>query len=202
MRKKLNENRTVQMAVLGVLAVAVALIFMMNMGGGGGDSDSADTGAPPPTAPPTGAEGSTADTGTGAPPVAGSEVPAATEAPLGPPLPKTVARSYRDGDTIALLVITKGGIEDRFVKSSLAALRTEGRVRTLVVDAAHVARYARLTQGVGVSRTPALVVVRPRWATVGAPVARVHYGYMGQESVRRAVRDAAFEGEPGSYTPG
>ena len=198
MRKALNENPMVQIAVVGVLIAVVGFIFMMNMGGGGGGGDS----APPPTAStptPSGA----GPTSSAPPSGATATVPVASTVPLGPEPPAAVKRAYRRGDVIALLVVEEGAIEDRFVERAVRTLRGENGVSVFIVPVEKVARYAHLTQGVAVSRAPALVVVRPRQLSEaeGRPTAQVHYGFRGIDTVKQAIRDATYEGQPASYSP-
>lgn len=204
MRKALNENPMVQVAVIGLLIVVVGLVFMMNMGGGGGD-DSASTAADStPAAPitPTGATGAPAPTASSSSAAGGTAaVPAATTVPMGPEPPAAVRRAYEAGDTIVLLIIRPGGIEDRFVKSRVAALKGEDGVSVFIVPAAEIAKYSQLTQGLQVGRVPAMVVVSPKRLSAEKPYAQVHYGYLSRESVIQAVHDAEYEGQPGSYGP-
>lgn len=214
MRKALNENPKVQAAVVGVLALVVVAIFMMNSGGGGGGGDDAAS-APPPSAPPTSsgvepATGSDLGTESDAAGSSGAGVPTSSETPMGPPLPAPVRRAYDQGDTIALLVVRQGGVEDEAVADALGVLKGEPNVSTFVVPTERIAAYARITQGVGVTRAPALVVVRPRRMGGGQAgggsdddqaVAQVHYGYREPSSVLQAVRDASQRSQPATYGP-
>lgn len=205
MRKALNENRTVQLAVIGGLALVVVLIFMMNMSGGGSGGGE-ETGAaqsqtqaesePEIVSPEDGGDEGASPDGT-----APAPTPAMTEAPIGPALPDEVVAAYERGEVIVLLVVSPGGLEDAFVGASLTALAGEPGVKLLVTTTDDVARYARLTQGAGVSRTPALVVVRPRHLAGGKPVAQVHYGLKTPAGVMQAVRDAEYAGEVTTYGP-
>lgn len=209
MREKLNSNPMVQLGVVGVLAVVVGLIFMMNMGGGEGGDDAGS--APPPEPPPVGGTvdpsasagvdpsadaGVTVDPATG-----GTTATAPIETPLGPPLPQPVRQAYAAGDTVVLLVVREGGIEDEAVAGAVEALRGEPGVATFIVPTGRIAAYSRITRGVGVTRAPALVVVRPRSMSDGVPDAQVHYGYREPATVLQAVRDASYRGQPATYGP-
>jgi hypothetical protein len=203
MRQAINENRALQLALVGVLAVVAG--FMLLKPKGGGSESSAQTpatpapsaAAPDPNAsatatpaPSTGATASTpapAATDAAAPTVPASMVP-------GPGLPKGLLRSYRHGDAIALLIRRAGGIDDALVRGSVDSLRTEPRVKVYVTRARHIARYAWLAQGVDVTDLPALVVLRPRGLTNGRPTASVSYGFRGPHSVVQAVDDALYRG--------
>jgi hypothetical protein len=209
-RQALNSNPMVQIAVIGVLVVVVGLFFMMNMKGGSSSSSpaasSATAGAssatPGTTSPVTVGSGGSASAGTSAPsagatgglalPTSGAPVTPASLIP-GPGLPRPVVKAYKSGDAIALLIVRHGGIDDRLVRGSVDQLSREG-VAVFVARAKDVARYSRITQGAGVDRAPALVVVRPRKESGAAPQAIVRYGFRSSASVVQAVHDALYSG--------
>jgi hypothetical protein len=71
-----------------------------------------------------------------------------------------------------------------------------------VARAKDVAGYSRITQGVGVNRAPALVVVRPRDVSGSVPQAQVSYGFRNSQSVVQAVHDALYTGRDNlPYSP-
>jgi hypothetical protein len=74
-------------------------------------------------------------------------------------------------------------------------------VATFIVPASKIARYASVTDGVGVNRVPALLVVRPKRLTHGNPTASVTYGFQGAQSVEQAVTDARYDGRTLDYHP-
>jgi hypothetical protein len=197
MRKAINENRTVQLALLGVIALLGGL-FLLKAKGGGGESSAATPAAvtPAPPAAPTG----TATTATTALPVAGSATPTASGAAVpanlipGPGLPKGLLAAYHDGDAIVLLVRRAGGIDDAMVHDSVGSLRALPGVAVYVTKAKHIARYAWLTQGVNVTDLPALVVLRPRNLSKHAATASVSYGFRDSASVLQAVKDELYRG--------
>lgn len=196
MRKALNENPVVQIGVVAVLIVIVGLVFMMNMGGGGGGGDEAPPAASTAT-PATSATtpGSSTAGATQATPVSAPSVP------LGPEPPKAVRQAFDRGDTIVLLFVRKGGIEDGLVRRSVETLRGEPGVSVFVAPAGQIADHSHLTQGLQVSRVPAMVVVSPKRLSGEPPLAQVHYGYLSKPSIQQAVRDAEYEGQPASYGP-
>ena len=101
-----------------------------------------------------------------------------------------------------LLVVRGGGIDDRLVHSSVRLLSAEGGVATFVTRANKIARYARITQGVGVSQAPALVVVRPKRVSGSVPEAQVEYGFRDSQGVVQAVHDAVYSGKDNlPYSP-
>jgi hypothetical protein len=209
MRKALNDNPTVQIAVLGVLVVVVGLFFMMTMKKSPSSNTAAST-APGSTLSATGSSGATAPTITG-----GSSTPSAGTAPAvgaavtppstggtvtpdalvpGPGLPCDVVAAWKRNDAIALLIVRGGGIDDRMVRASVESLSGDSRVAVFVTRAKHVARYSRITQGVGVTQAPALVVIRPRSESGSVPQAQVSYGFRDSQSVVQAVQDALYNG--------
>src|SRR3954452_10039926 len=173
MREQLNSNPVVQISVIGVLVIVVGLFFMMNMKKK--DSTASTSSATSPsvssslggTTTPIGPGASTASPAAAAPSVgatpsvsSGSVTPDALIP--GPGLPRPVVTAWKGGDAIALLIVRGGGIDDRLVRGSVESLSGDSTVAVFVARAKDVARYSRITQGVGVDRAPALVVVRPR----------------------------------------
>jgi hypothetical protein len=198
LRQAINNNPIAQVAVLGGLAVLVGLFFMMNMKGKG-SSETASSAAPAPStsAPPAPASTSSA---TAPPPTTGTVSPDALVPGRG--LPKPVVTAWKQGDTVVLLVVRQGGIDDRLVRNSVRSLSSDGGVTVFVTRANHVARYSRITQGVGVSQAPALVVVRPKRVTGSVPEAQVDYGFRDAQGVVQAVHDAVYSGKDNlPYSP-
>ena len=206
MRQAINNNPIAQIAILGGLALVAVLFFMTSMKKG--SSDSAST-APSAAAPPVtsaaapgaapAAPGS-ASSVPAAPPTTGSVSPDALVP--GPGLPKPFISAWKRGDTVVLLVVRQGGIDDRLVRSSVRSLSGESNVSVFVTRANRVARYSRITQGVGVSQAPALLVVRPKRLSGPAPEAQVAYGFRDAQGVVQAVHDAVYSGKDNlPYSP-
>ena len=203
MRKALNENPVAQIAVLGVLAVLVGFFLLVRMSGkSGGDTsasspaasdastapalaDSAGTSAVP--SPATGSDEALA------PPASPSDA-SAGEFVAGPGLPAAVVKAYKDDKTVVLLVLRHRGIDDDQLREHVERQRGRSEVALFVTNAAHIARYSRITQGVKVDRVPALIVLRPRHLAHGTPTASVSYGFRWPESVDQAVSDALYKG--------
>lgn len=205
MRDKLNSNPIAQVALIGVLLVAVA-IFFMKSSGGGEKAEEAPAGEVAATVNGIGATGSTPgeavenavstlEAGATASTVVPS-VPLATSPP-----PADVVEAYESGGTVALLFVHDGGIDDRLVRDASARLTSLPGVSLFVVPAAKIARYAAITEGVGVERVPALVVIRPKRVEQSVPTASVSYGFQSGESVVQAVVDAGYEGPTVDYHP-
>jgi len=209
MRKALNENPMVQLAVIGVCAVAFAVILFTTVLK---KDKPAATPAPTPaaTATPSGdpagsAPAPAAATPSTAAPAPTPEAPTVAPPPGGTPtdgllaskgLPQDLLVAFAKNETIALLVVDPKGISDGQVKQFTETLRSRDDVQVFVVDVRDIAEYARVTAGVQVSRTPALVVIKPRKLTGSIPTATVSYGFRGPRSVNQAVDDALYEGKP------
>jgi hypothetical protein len=189
MREKLNDNPLAQAAVVGVLLLVAAVFFLAPKGGEEeGESASSEAG--------------TVTTATGAA-AGGAAVPPAPGAlaEVAPPPPAAVTAAFRSGQTVALLFVHDGGIDDRLVAGATAQLGRFARVSTFVVPAHQIARYAAIAQGVDVDRVPALVVLRPKRLDHGVPTASVHYGFQSAESIVQAVVDAGYKGRTLDYHP-
>jgi hypothetical protein len=217
MRKALNDNQVVQIAVIGVLILVVGLFFMMTTkkkSGSESPSSSATPAASSSSAGGTTTPVTVSPDGTSTPSSSPSSVGATATLPPptgtvtpdalipGPGLPKRVVSAWKGGDAIALLIVRGGGIDDRLVKSSVKSLSQDSGVAVFVTRAKNVARYSRITQGVGVDQAPAPVVVRPRRETGPVPQAEVSYGFRDSQSATQAVRDALYTGRDNlPYSP-
>ena len=212
MRRAINENPVVQAALIGVMVLAFAFLLFTRVLGGG--SEPAEE--PATTAPATGTEAAAgtatpATPDTAAPETAAPETvtPEARPTPAtatgefvpGKGLPRNVVEAYEDGKVVALLIVRRRGIDDQPVKASVEGLELKTDVAVFVTGAKDIARYSQITQGVNVSRTPALVVIRPRNLDEGTPSATVSYGFRGPESVAQAIRDALYKGKKVPYYP-
>jgi hypothetical protein len=211
-RQAINNNPMVQIAVLGGLALIVAVFFMMNTKGGG----SSNSGSTPSSAAPTPATSTPPSAGSTSPSTgsatAGStavpSVPPATDSVSpdalvpGPGLPKPLIAAWKGGDTVVLLVVRQGGIDDRLVHSSVRLLTGNSGASVFVTRANKVARYSRITQGVALSQAPALVVLRPKRVSGPSPEAQVAYGFRDAQGVVQAVHDAVYSGKDNlPYSP-
>jgi hypothetical protein len=197
MRTAINENRTLQLVLLGVLALAGGFILLKP---GGGSESSAPTASAPAdsgvAATPAPLDGS-ASAGGAAPasPGAAQSAPAVPANLIpGSGVPKSLLATYRRGNAVALLVVRGGGIDDALVRRSLGGLNGVPRLSVYVTKAKGIARYAWLTQGVDVTDLPALVILRPRGLTKGVPTASVSYGFRDAASVLQAAKDALYKG--------
>lgn len=191
MREQLNENPMAQVGLVLLLIVVAAFMFMRMSGGGEEEAESAA-----PTEATASVEEPAESALEATPPAT-----AAVSAVPTPPLPAPVKAAYASGDTVVLLFVHDGGIDDAMVERATAGIEGEPGVALFVVPARQVARYAAVTVGVEVNRVPALVVVRPRHLSGDIPEATVDYGYQTSEGVQQAVRDASYEGRELPYHP-
>jgi len=214
MRKALNENPMVQIAVLGVCAVVFAVILFTSVLKK--DEEPAAT-TTTPAATTSGPAATTSDPAASAStptPPAGSATPdAAPVAPetdtVTPPaggasadgllpskgLPEDLLVAFARNKAIALLIVDPKGLSDKQLEQFTDTLRSRDDVEVFVVNVEDIAKYARVTAGVSVSRTPALVVIRPRKLTGSVPTASVSYGFRGPRSVNQAVDDGLYDGK-------
>jgi hypothetical protein len=183
MREKLNENPVAQIALIALLALASGYLVLSSMGGGESGASAATE-----TAEVESAEQMSATS--------------AVTAPVGRRLPHAVEAAYDRGETIALLIYRRGGIDDIAVAADSAVIPTMPGVAFFAAPTDKIARYSAITGPVGVNRAPALIVVRAhkKGDTEPAP-ATVTYGYQGPEEVRQAVIDSGYTGPEPSYAP-
>lgn len=186
MRDKLNDSPAAQVGLVVVL-IAVAAFMFLKPGGGEEGEEAAPT------------EATVAIAGTEA---SGTEGTAAIPASIpAPPMPAPVARAYDAGETVVLLLVHDGGIDDKLVKNAARQLRSRPGVALFVVPAKQISRYAAITLGADVQQVPALLVMKPRDVSEGVPQASVDYGFQTSQSVVQAVIDAGYTGPEATYHP-
>lgn len=194
MREQLNNNPLAQLAVIGALLLGGGFFAITTMGGGSGEE--AGEGATSSTSlsieVPSSAQLESGATASGAP-----TVPAGA----APPVPKPVRAAWKAGDTVAILFVRDGGIDDALVKGTSESLASFPDVVRFVVPASEIFKYGAISEGVGVDRVPALVVITPRRVDEPVPTASVSYGFRTRASVNQAVIDAGYEGRTLSYHP-
>jgi hypothetical protein len=211
MREQLNSNPLVQLAVVGVLLIGVA-VFFMSSGGGGEEEESAGTTEATVSVAGTDAGGSATGTGpgeavegaveaTGAESLSSALSTAGQSALAAPPPPAPILDAWDANETLVLVFVRDGGIDDRRVEAATGALAGFPDAAVFVVPAAKISRYAAITEGVGVDRVPALVVVSPKGLKKTVPTASVSYGFQSSQSVAQAVIDAGYRGPSVDYHP-
>jgi hypothetical protein len=196
MRDKLNNNPKVQMGVLAVLLLFGVIFVLTSMGGGEESSSGTEAASLSASSAPPGEGPAPSPT---AMPVAAASATSSTLASR--PLPPAVVDAWKRGDTVTLLIVHEGGIDDDLIKRATARLEGMPGVANFLVPAEKIARYAAITEGVGVERVPALVVLEPRSVDRSAPAATVSYGFQSDASIVQAVRDAGYKGPTVEYHP-
>jgi hypothetical protein len=186
-REKLNESRAAQIGLVAVLVLVVAVLFLGKSGGSGGEPEAEATveaGSAPALASQAGM----------------GELPVSV--PTDRPLPHRFTAAYESGETVALLVVHDGGIDDAYAELALKEAAAVERAVVIVVPARQISRYASVTVGLDINQVPALIVMRPKPLSHGVPQAAVSYGYQTPESVFVALRDASYVGpEQRAYHP-
>ena len=204
MRDKINNNPLAQVGLVAVLLIVVAYFAMSAMGGEESASTTTTTSAEVTTP-----EGSASVTAITTPSAAGIPVESAGAAAVAgvpevpaPPLPRPVTQAFAANRTVVLMIVKKGGLDDKItVRSVLSSLDGMEGVSVFVVPVDRIARYAAITQGVRVERVPALVVVTPKHLDEGSPSASVSYGFQSPQSIVQAVVDARYRGHTLEYHP-
>ena len=194
MREKLNENPMAQVALVGVLLVLAAVFLLGKMGGGSEEEGEGESAAA--TAAVSAVETELEAGSEPAPLPAPGSGPGALPSP-----PQAVVSAFNSGETVALLFVRDGGIDDRLVKGAVQRLQGMSRVAAFVVPTHQLAHYASIAQGVDLNRVPALVVIRPKSLSKGYDPASVHYGFQSPESIVQAVVDARYRGGTLAYHP-
>lgn len=198
MRDKLNNSPVAQIGLVAVLLVAVGFLLISQMGGG--EEESAETVTPAP-------EGTTVAPAIGSPEEAATTEAAPTTSSVYsaaisvPKLPEPVMQAYNEDKTVVVLVVRNGGIDDELVEPSVRDLESRPDTAVFVVPANEVARYAAITLGVQVDRTPALIVMRPKSLSDGTPQASVSYGFQSSQAIVQAFEDATYDGPEVTYYP-
>lgn len=207
MREKLNSDPKMQVALVAVLVV-VAIVFFLKSSGGG-EEESAESGAGPTVATVNGSTATGATPGeaveaavagleTGATAGASGAVPTSVPAP---PPPSEFTSAYDANQTVALLIVHDGGIDDDRTAESATAIEGMAATTLIRVPLKKLPRYASVTVGLDVNRVPALVVMRPKNLSHGVPQATVDYGFQTPATMVQAVRDASYKGPEATYHP-
>lgn len=192
MREKLNDNPMAQVALIGVLLV-LAAVFLLGKSGGGSEEEEGSSAAADAAVAAVASEVEAGQPLRLPPPGSGLGAP--------PPPPRAVTAAFQTGETVAILFVRDGGIDDRLVTQAVRRLDAIGNVATFVVPTQQLVRYVSIAQGVDLSRVPALVVIRPKRLNDGYDPASVHYGFQSAQSIVQAVVDARYHGGTLPYHP-
>lgn len=193
MREKLNSNPLMQMGLVAALLVVGAIFLFSKMGGGSENEAAGELSA------------NSTPAGVGPAPTPGvtpNPVETVGASVIGSrPLPRPVLEAWNADRTVALIFVHDGGIDDDLVKKASTRLEGMSGVSTFVVPADKIARYAAISEGVGVERVPALVVMSPKRLDKSNPTASLTYGFQSDQSIVQAVLDAGYKGPTVEYHP-
>jgi hypothetical protein len=195
MREKLNDNPMAQVGLVAILLILAAVFLLGKMGGGSEEEEGGESAAAAAAVATASAELEAV----GQP----IDLPAPGSGPGSPPPPPhAVVSAFDAGDTVVLVFVRDGGIDDRLVSESVQRLDSIPRVTTFVVPTSELARYVSIASGVDLSRVPALVVIRPKSVDTGpVDTASVQYGFRSPETIVQAVVDARYHGGTVPYHP-
>src|SRR5689334_19819664 len=141
MREKLNENPIAQVALVGVLLV-VAVVFLLGKAGGGSEEEEEGGSAAADAA----VAAVASELEVGQQPL---RLPAPGSGPGAPPAPpRAVVDAFDAGETVAILFVRDGGIDDQLVTEAVHRLDSIGEVATFVVPTRQLVRYVSIAQGV------------------------------------------------------
>jgi hypothetical protein len=185
--QRLNLPRPAIIAILGILVLAIT--FFVTKAG-----DDAGTAATPTTSTSTTATGTDTSTGTtttGTGTTGTTATPAKPKQPLvaaGSGMPRDVAKAFNRNKVVVLFFYEPAAADDQATRAAVRAVRAAGggagRVALFQDTVAHISDYRRVTGSLGVSQSPAMVVVdRNRKA-------ELLQGYLDSGTIRQTVRDA------------
>jgi len=207
-RETLNDNPIAQVGLVLVLVAVAAFMFLKSSGG---EAEAEATSAGPTVASVNGVTATGATPGEavegaienlaegGAVASATGELPTSVPAP---PPPREFTAAYDSGQTVVLLVVHAGGIDDRLTAAAASVLTVMPEVALIPVTVKQLPRYAAVTVGLDLNRVPAVVVLKPKRLSGGIPQATVDYGFQTPETLVQAVRDASYNGPEATYHPG
>ena len=195
LRERINGDPKLQIGLGAVLLIIVVFVLMNSSSG---ESEAV-------TEEPTAATVETGETvGVEEAAVPGIEGEASlaslSESLKAPPLPKRVTAAYDANQTVAVLFVHNGSVDDRLVQRYSKLSQVDFKL--FVVPVKKIGRYAALTLGMKVQRVPALVVLRRKSLSKTGPEASILYGYQAPSRIKLALRNASYKGPSGSYHPG
>jgi hypothetical protein len=105
-------------------------------------------------------------------------------AALTSPNPRKAARAVADSKKVAILFQNPDGLDDRAMRGVMRQLDARTRAVVLTDDVDTVDRYGSMVEDLGVSQTPAVVLIDRRGE------ARLIEGYVDTDTLAQAVADA------------
>ena len=186
---RIETPRAAIIALLGVLVLAGTYLITKP-----GDSVPDISVSPPPAQTTTATTTSGTGTTTSATPTDTTTTPAQPAKPkqptleAGPGLPRDVARALNRGNVVVLFFYEPAASDDQATRAAVRAVRQAAGgnpgVRLFQDVVARISDYRRLVGSLGISQSPALVVIdRNRKA-------ELLQGYLDSGTIRQTVRDA------------
>ena len=191
--QRINLPRPAIIAILGILVLAITF-FVTKAGDDAGSAATPTTSTTTTTTTTTTATGtdtSTSTTATGTTSTGTTATPAKPKQPLvaaGSGMPRDVAKAFNRNKVVVLFFYEPAAADDQATRAAVRAVRAAGggagRVALFQDTVAHISDYRRVTGSLGVSQSPAMVVVdRNRKA-------ELLQGYLDSGTIRQTVRDA------------
>jgi hypothetical protein len=186
---RIDLPRPAIIAAVGVLVLAVT--FVLTHGKEVGTSSSAPAATTPSTTPsaatttPTATSPTATSTTTTTTTTAKPAQPGPPPVQAGPGLPAAVARALNRHDVVVLFFYSPAAADDQATRLAISVVRGQGpRVRLFTDLVAHISSYRRVVGSLGISQTPAMVVIdRNRNALLLE-------GYQDAGTIRQTVTDA------------
>jgi len=190
--QRINLPRPAIIAILGILVLAIT--FFVTKAGDDAGSAATVTTSTTTTTTATGTNTSTSTTSTGTTgtgTTGTTATPAKPKQPLvaaGSGMPRDVAKAFNRNKVVVLFFYEPAAADDQATRAAVRAVRAAGggagRVALFQDTVAHISDYRRVTGSLGVSQSPAMVVVdRNRKA-------ELLQGYLDSGTIRQTVRDA------------
>lgn len=173
---RIDLPRPAIIAALGVIVLAVT--FLVTKAGDNGGS----VATPPPAATTTATSSTSTGTTTTAATTAKPKQPTVA---AGSGLPSGVARALNANEVVVLFFYDPAASDDQATRAAIRAVHSAGgRVALFQDTVAHISRYRRVVGSLGISQSPAMVVIdRNRQA-------QLLQGYLDSGTIRQTVRDA------------
>ena len=166
-------------AALGALILAVT--FVVTHGKDTGTSSPAPSTASNSSSTASTTTTATSTTSTTAKPAK----PAQPKVTASQGLPSGVAQALDSGKVVVLFFYEPAAADDQATKAAVRAVRRAGGgVRLFSDTVAHISNYSRVVGSLGVSQSPAMVVIDKNRK------ARLFEGYLDAGTIRQSVRDA------------
>jgi hypothetical protein len=177
---RIDLPRPALIAAVGVLILVAT--FLVTHGSETGTSPSVSTSAGTTSTTTTPSTSTTATTTTTTQTTTAPKPPALA---AGPGLPASVASAMNRHNVVVLFFYEPAGADDQATRAAVRAVRSAGHgVRLFSDTVAHISNYRRVVGSLGISQTPAMVVIDKNRN------ARLFEGYLDAGTIRQSVTDA------------